>query len=176
MLTNTLLALKATLSQIPDTKQVASTGRSECDGLISSRSLVMRPAFGAASVPCWGIVEASDETLSLSIAGVPSCESSGSCSIVSMTLSVTLSCSQCPVPRCQSNFIVSNSEIAVIERERLFSKFPVRGQGPPLCPELRPDPPRYLPSTAAMGRLRQSADLPSRRPEHLTNSSHEVEK
>lgn len=52
MLTKTLLALKATLSHIPDTKQVARTGRSECAGWISSRSLVMRPAFGAAFGSC----------------------------------------------------------------------------------------------------------------------------
>lgn len=52
MLTKTLLALNATLSHMPDTKQVASTGRSEYDGLISSRSLVTRPGFGAARGSC----------------------------------------------------------------------------------------------------------------------------
>lgn len=44
MLTNTLLALKATLSHKPETKQQARMGASECAGSISCRKVVVHPA------------------------------------------------------------------------------------------------------------------------------------
>lgn len=49
MLTNTLLALKATLSHRPDTKQQARMGTSECDGSISCCSVVAHPPAAAAA-------------------------------------------------------------------------------------------------------------------------------
>lgn len=49
MLTNTLLALKATLSHKPDTKQQARMGTSECAGSMSCCSVVVHPAAAAAA-------------------------------------------------------------------------------------------------------------------------------
>lgn len=50
MLTKTLLALKATLSQSPETKQQSNTGTSECAGSISSRSVVVHDVLGEGAV------------------------------------------------------------------------------------------------------------------------------
>lgn len=63
MLTNTLLALKATLSHNPDTKQHAIMGASECAGSMSSLNVVSHPAFGDEAFsgggvrPCESVVE-----------------------------------------------------------------------------------------------------------------------
>lgn len=68
MLTKTLLALKATLSQRPETKEHSRTGRSEYDGSISWRRFDMKPSLGAVFVS-GGIVDESDETLALNTPG-----------------------------------------------------------------------------------------------------------
>lgn len=69
MLTKTLLALKATLSHKPETKQQARMGASECAGSMSSRSVVAHPAWGVFSGG--GVLwDESDETLGLRGPGV----------------------------------------------------------------------------------------------------------
>lgn len=72
MLTKTLLALNATLSQSPDTKQQASTGASECAGSMSSWSVVSQPGFVRpdSGLDAAAIAEESEDTLELSIPGV----------------------------------------------------------------------------------------------------------
>lgn len=70
MLTKTLLALNATLSQRPETKEHSRIGRSEWDGSISWRIFDMKPSLGAV-FDSRGIVDESDETLALNTPGVP---------------------------------------------------------------------------------------------------------
>lgn len=124
-------------------------------------------------------MEVSDESLSLSIPGVPRCESFGGCSVVAMRFAVKLLHTQRPGLMCQPKFYseqVSNLEQVPLEKDS-FSKFPVRGPGPPVCPELL-DRIHHVISRQRRrwGVLGLSADLPGRRPKHVTLSSYKTEK
>lgn len=69
MLTKMLLALKATLSQSPDTKQQAMVGMSEWAGSMSSRRVDSHPLLCCLSVT-GTMADESDDALALRPAGV----------------------------------------------------------------------------------------------------------